>query len=49
MTASNSGTPQRRTIGLTVVLLAGATLGLAFACVAVGEEVLTLPESRDSG
>ena len=46
MTASDSVRQQRRTTGLSVVLLAFATVALGIAFSAVGEEILTLPESR---
>lgn len=46
MTASDSAKQQRQTIGLTVGLLMIATVGLAIAWAAIGQEVLTLPENR---
>ena len=46
MTASDTVRQQRRTVGLTVGLLMVATLALGIACAAIGEEILTLPETR---
>lgn len=46
MTASDTAKQQRHTLGLTIGLLMVATVGLVIACVAIAEEILTLPESR---
>ncbi len=46
MTTSDTAKRQRRTVGLTIGLLAVVTVILALACVAIGEEILTLPENR---
>ena len=45
MTASDIARRKRRTAGLTVALLGIATIGLAVACAALGQEVLTLGEN----
>ena len=45
MTASDIARRKRRTAGLTVTLLGIATIGLAVACAALGQEVLTLGEN----
>lgn len=44
MTASEMTRQKRRTTGLTVSLLGIATIGLAIACAALGQEVLNLDE-----
>ena len=46
MTNSGTGRQQRRTFGLAATLLTIATLGLAVAWSALGQEVLSLPENR---
>ncbi len=46
MTTSEPTRRQRRTTGLSVALLALATVALAIAFSAVGQEILTLPDSR---
>lgn len=47
MTASDMTRQQRRTTRFTVLLLVVATVGLGIACVAIGQEILTLPYSRE--
>ena len=46
MTASDTARQHRRGVGLTIGLLMVATVFLAIASAAIGEEILTLPESR---